>query len=249
MVTSILDQYFQGERKTLRSIGQDFAYNSMRGVIVPVLTNGFNNLMPHAVVFQFNPDTISYQKQNNYGSHERIGHKDSIPYWQNGGARIINFKLHMEGTAGAQFKTFKGSGSVSGDGNSSAYINYNDWDSVDNNRRGLLDEIEKLEALQYPLVDTGKDRLPTTFINGIPKHSKQFTSTPRIILSFGSLYAEGYLINLSRTDVLMNKYLNPIRSEFDVTISVDEARVVDTNVVIRPTEIPQGNLNNRNNYA
>lgn len=255
LVTDIVDGYARLNSDIDPSqptdVSNGLAYNSVRGLLTPIIPNlkPGQSLLDKSLIFQFNPETIEYTKSNGWGNHRRLGHSASIPFWQEGGEKTIQFTLMLDATAGTKYISFGNSASQqqqNAERDNGTYVNYNDAINTNNDQMGCLPQIEILEALQYPLVDNS----PIVFANGIPVLTKVnlnyggnirvandlFQNPPMVVFVYGSLHAQGYITSLTRKDKLFNRFLNPIRTEYDVTFTVDEAIIVDNNLTLRPLQ-------------
>ena len=209
-----------------------------RGKIIPMVDIGQDCLLDRAVFFQFNPEEIRYSKTNNWGNHQRLGFAYEIPFWVSGGAKTISFTLMMDATASSNYRHFRSRSSNDSNSNpaGSEYLNLDDYYASGDapGSLGLLPEIEKLEALQYPINRSTGDLV--SFKNGFPDilSLKQFSNSPFVVFSYGSVSAVCFVSGLERRDMLFNKELNPIRAEFSVTLNVHEAKVVNTNFLVQP---------------
>lgn len=243
LVTNIRDRYIKpfppSPDRPIAFPSIDQSQTAVRGMMIPQMAiSNEASLIENAILFQFNPETITYTKAVRYTSHERLGYASDIPFWVAGGARNISFKLTLDGTASSQYKNMAvrpgANNSYSNDNNipNGSYVNLNDYyNSADGNGNGLLKEIAKFEALLYPMVKNGTGLVDFNF--GMVEVSKirQFDNPPYVLFTYGDVAANCFVTSLDREDVLFNRKLNPIRTELTIQLSVIEAKVLDKNFV------------------
>lgn len=233
LITNIHDRYFQ--RRDPKNPVPDISFpgqTSTRGLLIPQMAIDNNDIVDASIVFQFNPEEISYNKPINYTSHNRLGFPDEIPFWVSGGAKTISFMLTMMYTAGTNYKNMimRPNKSLRNDNTTNdAYLNTDDFTSLDD--KGLLPAIQKLEALTYPMRNGNTELVK--FSNGMADITslEQFANPPFCLFSYGNVCANVFVIGLERTDKLFNSVLNPIRTEFSVTLQVIAAKSIDKNFV------------------
>jgi hypothetical protein len=254
LITNIGDRYFRQAPPTVGAPIQfpavDQSMTATRGMLIPQnAIGGEDSFVKNAILFQFNPETITYSKQLNYTQHQRLGYAYDIPFWVSGGAKTISFKLTLDGTAGSQFKNMivrpgRGSSYVN-DNNvpNGGYVNLNDYrSSPDGNGKGLLEEIAKFEALVYPM--QANDTRLMEFNFGMAEVNKmaQFANPPYVLFSYGNVAANVFVTGYDRSDILFNKVLNPIRTELNLSLTVIEAKVLDKSFVA--SRVSDQNRNN-----
>jgi hypothetical protein len=233
-VSNIRDRYY---RQTPANVGKidfpdiNFGMNEKRGMLMPMLSISEELPIENAVIFQFNPDEINYEKKIDISQQERTGFSYDIPFWAKSGSRTISFRLLLDATAGTQYRTFNRSYNGDNQSKGAAYINTSNITDLQSS--GCLPAIQRLEAMQYPL--NVKERRLINFVNGVANVTdmKQFSTIPFVVFSYGNLMAITYLTELRRKDVHFNKELNPDRCEMDITLRVLEVKPVNTEFVNR----------------
>lgn len=226
-------------------------YNITRGILLPYFNGGspqdIERLINQGVIFQFNPEKISYSKENRFGEFNRLGYSAQINFWNSGGPFSISFDLMMDYTPGSLYKSFRHPNGTFNNYNKTngEYINVDDYTNsgLGDQELGLLPEIEKLLAFQYP--KQGNNEL-VTFVNNMPdfRGERQFFQPPYVLFNYGNVVAKCFVQSLSRSDVLFNTKLNPIRTEFSITLLVVENEIVNTNLVLRPAQEKITNFKN-----
>lgn len=219
-----------------------------RGMLIPYMGDGKSLPLDRSVIFQFNPEEISYEKTLNLEHHERLGFPYTIPFWVSGGSRIISFQLFLDATPGSNYRLFKRATSspITNNSVNSPYINFNDYytSGLADGSEGLLPEIQKIENYMYP-VDKKRQQL-SSFSSRRQVHGttqsfnssnpdvitiEKFSNPPFVIFSYGNIYAVTLIVGYKRVDKLFNKDLNPVRSTIDLSLEVHEAKIIDTNIV------------------
>lgn len=240
-LTSIQDRYTLQQPpgpSTLQVPVASVGMTPVRGILLPQVDAGRQLPLDRAVIFQFNPDEVTYSKTNNWAAHQRTGFPADIPFWVLGGAKTISFKLWLDATAGSNYRIFPKSASGNQNMNASGgpYVNFNDYNVTLSGQGtdGLWPEIQKLEAMQYPINKKTNDLV--SFKNGLPDTLSlgKFSNPPFVVFNYGNLYAVVFVRDLNRRDIHFNQYLNPDRCEFDVVLSVQEYRTVDPNMIVSP---------------
>lgn len=186
--------------------------SAVRGLICE---KGHETNPQRILIFQFNPETITDVKSNNFNVKPYSGFTFNDNIWASGGERIISFKLNFEATAA--FNTpFYGKGSSYGN----AQV-----DTLETAfPRGTLDLVELLQSYQYP---TQQDPNAPRFANGGFIPAPKFMPPPTVIFAYGgNYYLEGTIGEVTIVHTLVNKKLIPIRSEADVTFKVSEQQQI-----------------------
>jgi hypothetical protein len=210
----ILDERYTSQKNKLRTV-KDTGYSSKRGIMAE---KGFELNPERCLIFQFNPETISDSKDNNFVTKPNTGFQHVDYVWGNGGERTITFNLHFEATAAVNSPHFN-----KGRNTSDEYF-WSQVDTLDKNfPNGTLDDVEVLRSYQYPKKETP---VSPRFSNGGFIPSPKFMPPPVVIFSYGPYYLEGYVTAVNFSHELFNKDLVPIRTKAEVTFKVLESIVV-----------------------
>lgn len=182
-----------------------------RGVICE---KGCEDKPSRILIFQFNPETITDVKSNNYNTKAYSGFTFNDNVWASGGERIISFKLQF--IASAAFNTpFFGK-----------EVSYgNDQVSTLDKMfpRGTLDYVELLQSFQYP---TQQDPDAPRFANGGFVPSPRFMPPPVVVFAYGNYYLEGVIGDVNVTHLTTNNRNIPIQSDVDITFKVSEQQQI-----------------------
>lgn len=251
-VTNIKDRYFRDAPPDIEKLNypDPGPRVASRGMLIPYLGDGKKIPLDRSVIFQFNPEEIEYEKMSEFSHHDRLGFSYTIPFWVSGGSKTISFRLFLDATPGSNYRIFKKaiSSKYQTNANNGTHINFDDYllSGLADGSEGLLPELEKLEAFQYPIDKSKQDlvqfntrrQVSGTTQSFTPANPdvlslEQFANPPYVVFSYGNVYAVTLVQSMRRKDILFNKDLNPIRSEIDLLLEVHESRVIDTNVIFQ----------------
>jgi len=199
----------------------DTGYSSNRGILCE---KEFVDTPERILLFQFNPETIADNKQNNYETKNHTGFTAVDYPWISGGERDISFELFFDATAGANTPHFG-----KGRNTSSSYgaATYDTLDKFFPN--GTNDDLDILRGFMYP---KRQDETAPRFSKGGHIPAPKFMPPPVLIFSYGSMYLEGYLVSCPIEHMLVDKELIPRRSKATVTFKVIETYVPEVQNIL-----------------
>lgn len=196
-------------------------YNSLRGLLVQ------EDDIDKAVIFQFNPETITESKSTNYASRSYTGLSFESLIWSGGGERLISFQLFLDATASSNTKAFR---------KDVVYGNAGHEDLQFSRPRGVMDEVELLNSFLYPRMkkNASSPSLPVPLFSAggvVPEN--QFVPPPVAIFCYGEYYLRGIVKEVTTTHLLFNEKLISTRCTCDITFAVSEQTTVTVNPNIR----------------
>jgi hypothetical protein len=152
---------------------------------------------PLIVTFQFNPTSVSDNKEVNYadGKSDMCGNAPGKVY-TGGGHRTITFQIVLDGLE-------KGTNALNPSG-------------VDN---GISTELAKLRSFLYPKPD------PWDVLGPLASSSakgKRITPPPTCVFGFGTRILACVVTSISIEEKLFNSSLAPVRAEANITLVVNE---------------------------
>jgi len=199
----------------------DTGYSSNRGILCE---KEFVDTPERILLFQFNPETISDNKVNNYETKNHTGFTFVDYPWISGGERDISFELYFDATAGANTPHFNRGR------NTSPVYGAATYDTLDQYfPNGTADDLDILRSFMYPKVQD-----PTTprFTKGGHIPAPKFMPPPVLIFSYGPIYLEGFLVSCPIEHLLVDKSLTPRRSKATVTFKVIESYVPEVQNIL-----------------
>lgn len=162
----------------------------MRGFIANIEV-----IPPLIVTFQFNPDSLSDDKQVNYRDvqNELCGTAPDKEY-TGGGDRTIRFKLNLHGLE-------QGTNPANPTG-------------FDN---GIATELAKLRSFLYPASDAWA---VVSLLSS--KGGRRLQAPPTCIFGYGARLLECVVTEMTINETQFNSLLAPVRAEVDITLKVIE---------------------------
>ena len=215
-------------------------YITTRGMLVA--KSGLRNLNPANIYyFQFNPETINDTKETLYESRNYTGLAYNDYIWSGGGERTISFELFLDDTQeskGIGFRpfTYNQFGELTDEGelaktkmneNKESSTNINSPQRVEDvlsfqklHKRGILDEVEKIQSFLYPAPLAGE--ATPKFASGGIISDNQFRAPETAVLAIGPIYLEGVVKSAPVTFTLFDSELTPVRGTINLEFSVFE---------------------------
>lgn len=170
--------------------------------------------------FQFNPATISTNKQTNYSNRPYPG----LPYeeliWSGAGPREISFELFIDDTP--QSRGFEAKSGLYYNNEAEGY-----YSKTRNNARGVLPACETLESFLYPKQSAEGVKVPQFYSGGVVA-DRQFIPPGLVYFSFGPMRFKGIVVSCNIELMLFDKDLTPIRAKAQVTFSALEYSVLES---------------------
>jgi hypothetical protein len=149
------------------------------------------------VEFQYNPDSVTDQRQLNYASLTAPGMLLPDRQYTNGGDRTIRFKVRVDGL-------------LKGPAEDAVQIARGDNHSI-------LPELNKYRAFVYPQTDRWQDA-NGSFI-WLYGDTHQFVRPSRCILGLGyERLIDCVVLQVNIKETLFNAELAPIRAEIDISV-------------------------------
>lgn len=165
------------------------------GIVLRGFIANINVIPPLIVTFQFNPQSISDNKEVNYRDvqAELCGTAPDKQY-TGGGDRTISFKLNLHGLE-------QGTNPLNPTG-------------FDN---GISTELAKLRSFLYPASDAW-DAVGLLSAEG----GRRLKAPPTCIFGYGARLLECVVTSMTINEIQFNSFLAPVRADVDITLKVIE---------------------------